>query len=328
MPDAPTWTELLVLMIDVPEPEPTVHGAIRSVDGDDDSRRTYGFYRVGGQPMPVHAGLAAASEGAYRVWRDGLKVRMEWPDGSPSLIVGDTLCWRFPRPGSDEDVVASPSGMVRYGGAGTDLLWHNNGERLLGKHSRRPLSIVEPTEMLGRPAWSVRVGPPSDKQFTSLWVVDAETGLLLRDYNEVLHSVDEWVELVVGESLDPALFTWDGPFVPEAVVEAGKNVEHEQDLESRRQWFTANAAPLPLRLDVLMSAMVNTWDDDTGAFHATLGNGQGSLARRPHSDEPWVLGWSEPGHRWTDGPWDWAYFSWELELSAHGLEDLKRQLST
>ena len=27
----------------------------------------------------------------------------------------------------------------------------------------------------------------------------------------MLHSVDEWVELVVGDSLDPDLFVWDGP---------------------------------------------------------------------------------------------------------------------
>jgi hypothetical protein len=338
MSEALSWTELVVLMVDVPEPEPTVRGAIRSLHGDDDSSRSFGFFRVGGDPMPVHAAFAAAHEDAYRVWRDGFRVRMEWPDGSPSLIVGDTLCWRFPAPGSGGDVVASPVSVVRYGGHGTDLLWHDSGERLLGKYSRRPLSSVEPTELLGRPAWTVRVGPPSDKQFTSLWVVDAETGvlvnlfddetgLLLRDYNEVMHSVDEWVELVVGEPIDPALFTWDGPFVDEAVAEGSREAEHEQDMESRRQWFTANVAPLPLRLEVLTSVLVNLFDDETGAFQASIGNGSGSLARRPHSDEPWRLGWSQPGHRWVDGPWDWAFHSWDLEMTAEGLESLKRQLS-
>jgi hypothetical protein len=327
MPDSPSWTELVVLMVEVPDPEPTVRGAIRSREGDE-SQLSYGFYRTADQPMPVHAAFAAGHEGAYRVWRDGLKVRMEWPDGSPSLIVGDTLCWRFPSPGQGGDVVASPAGVVQYGGHGTDLLWHNSGERLLGRYSRRPLSAAEPTEIVGRPAWTVRVGPPRDKQFTSLWVVDAETGLLLRDYNEVLHSVDEWVELIVGEPLDPALFTWNGPAVPESAIRAQQDVSHEADLAARREWFTANVAPLPLRLELLMSVVVNSWDDETGAFHATLGNGQGSLARRPHSDEPWRLGWSEPGHRWTEGAWDWAYYSWDLDLTPEGHESLKRQLRT
>jgi hypothetical protein len=328
MPESLSWTELVVLMVEVPEPEPTLRGVIRSHPGEDGSELSIGYVRIGGQPMPVHAAFAAAHDGAYRVWRDGLKVRLEWPDGSPSLIVGDMLCWRFPGPGQDGEVVVSPVSAVQYGGHGTDLLWHDSGQRLLGKGSRRPLSAVEPTEMLGRPAWTVRVGPPEGKQFTSLWVVDAETGLLLRDYNEVLHSVDEWVELVIGEPLDPALFVWEGPSVPEATVEAGRMAEHEADMQARRRWFTSHVAPLPLRLDVRLPVLVNQWDDETGGFHATLGNGLGSLARRPHSDERWELGWSEPGHRWTDGRWDWAVDAWHLELTAEALESLKQQLSS
>ena len=327
MPEALSWTELVVLMVDVPEPEPTVRGAIRNLDGEDESRRYHFSFRSHGEPGPVHARHSAMAEDTYRVWRDGLKVRLEWPDGSPSLIVGDALCWRFPQPGRDGDVVESSADRVQYGGHGTELLWHKSGERLLGQYARRPLSAVEPTEFLGRPAWSVRVGPPSDKHFTSLWVVDSETGLLLRDYNELLHSVDEWVELAVGEPLDPALFIWEGTSVSEASVEDDRDARHERDMEARRQWFTANVAAQPLRFDVHLSALVNQWDDETGEFHATLGNGQASLARRRHSEEPWDVGASQEVHRWTEAGWDWAYYSWELDLTAEGLEELKRQLS-
>ncbi|BEP12376.1 hypothetical protein acdb102_06870 [Acidothermaceae bacterium B102] len=330
MPDALTWTELAVLMVDVPEPEPTISGAIRSVDGDDASRRFHTSSWAEGQPTPVQAREAAAAHGEspYQVWRDGFKVRIEWPDGSPSLIVDDERFWRFPRPNEGGDVVVSPITSLRYGGHGTELLWHQDGSRLLGRGSRQPLGPVETTSFLGRPAWSVRVGPPPGKSFSSLWVVDAETGLLLRDYNELLGSVDEWVELVVGETLDLELFTWNGPAVAEAQVHADSMDEHEKLMASRRDWFTANVAPLPLRFDVVVSVDVHSWDDETGAFHATLGSGQGSLARRPHSDEPWPESGSGQIHHWTDGPWDWVYHSWELELSPEGLEALKRQLRT
>ena len=91
-----SWTELVVLMVDVPEPEPTMRGTIRSLDGEDESRRYHVFSRSQGEPQPVHASRAAVHEADYRVWRDGLKVRMEWPDGSPSLIVGDDAVLAVP----------------------------------------------------------------------------------------------------------------------------------------------------------------------------------------------------------------------------------------
>ena len=43
MPDQLSWTELVVLMVDVPEPVPTIRGTIRSLDGDDESRRYHVF---------------------------------------------------------------------------------------------------------------------------------------------------------------------------------------------------------------------------------------------------------------------------------------------
>lgn len=45
MPDQLSWTELVVLMVDVPEPEPTIRGTLRSLDGDDESRRYHVFSR-------------------------------------------------------------------------------------------------------------------------------------------------------------------------------------------------------------------------------------------------------------------------------------------
>ena len=77
-----------------------------------------------------------------------------------------------------------------------------------------------------------------------------------------------------------------------------------------------------------MTASTNSWDDETGEFYATLGNSQGELTRRPHSDDPWEVDSSGQIHRWTDGQWDWAIHTSELELTPEGLEQLKRQLST
>ncbi|MDX6255802.1 MAG: hypothetical protein QOJ11_2136 [Frankiales bacterium] len=322
--DVPMWTELAALLVDVPVPEPTLRGAIRSFDGDDESRGRHGFFGRAGTPLPVFAWHGVGAPAPYRVWRDGLLVRMERPDGSPSLIVGSELCWQFH---ADGRVVASPLSALRYGGQGTDLIWHQAGERLFGPYARKPLGPVEATTFLGRPAWTVELGPPPGKAFHSRWVVDAETGILLQDHNTTLGSVDEWVELVVGEPLEPALFSYDGPSITEADAQAATMAQHERELAERREWLLANVVSLPLRVELASTVQLHAWDDETGAFEASLGEaGYGSLARRPRSDTEWDLRWHDVGHRWSDDRWDWALSLHQEQLTEAGLEALKRQL--
>jgi hypothetical protein len=321
----PSWTELVTLMVEVPDPEPTLRGVIRSVDGEDSGRQFHAYSE--GTPSPVFArhGVVGSS---YRVWRDGLLIRMEHPDGTPSLIVGDELCWQF-RTEVDGHVVVSPSGVVRYGGRGTDLLWHPSADRLIGPYARRPLGPIGVTTFLDRPAWTVQVGPPVGKSFVSCWVIDAETGIQLSDLNETTGAVDEWVELVVGEALPLELFTWDGPAIDEAEVRAANDAERELQMQGRRDWFAANVAPLPLRVELELTVLVHEWDDDTGAFFASVGETTfGQLARRPRTQEPWELRWSRPGYRWSDERWDWALDLHPEQISPAGLAALQRQLGS
>ena len=320
----PTWTELVVLMVDSHD-EPTLRGAIRSFDGEDVSRRSHTSFWTEGTPLPVHARHGASAAEPYKVWRDGLRVRLERPDGTPSLIVGDELCWQFHLDGR---IVESPVSALRYGGQGTDLLWHQAGERLFGPYARRPLGPVEATTFLGRPAWTVEVGPPPGKDFRSEWVVDADSGFLLRDHNLTMGSVDEWVELVTGEVLSAELFSWAGPVTTDQELRESQAGDHEQEMAERRQWFTSHVAALPLRLELASSVILHQWDD-TGAFEASIGeHGFGSLARRPRSNDEWQLRWSQPGHRWSDQHWDWAIQLHEDQLTVEGLEAVKRQLGS
>ncbi len=318
-----SWTELGALLVDVPQPEPTLRGAIRSVDGDE-SRSHHAFFRGEGDPLPVLAGQHGGDASApYRVWRDGRLVRIEGPDGEPSLIVSDEGCFRF----SADRVVVSPVSAVRYGAHGTHLLWHQPGERIFGESGRLPVGPVEPTTFLGRPAWTVEVGPPSGKTFHSRWVVDAETGIILQDHNLTTGSVDEWVELLVAESLDPALFRYEGPATTDAEVQADHQEEHERNMAARREWFTANVSALPLRVELASTVMVHRWDEETGEFEASIGEtGYGGLARRPRSAAAWELRWHRVDHRWSDDRWDWAVRLDQEQLTPCGLEELKRQL--
>jgi hypothetical protein len=128
--------QLLTLMVDGPDPEPTIHGAIRSFDGTDESRRYFGWAAFANEAPPVFAGAGLGSEDEespepafVRVWRDGTRVRIENPDGRPSLIVGDETCWQFdadhearsrggpghPHPGISNGPRSSTAGRTRRG---------------------------------------------------------------------------------------------------------------------------------------------------------------------------------------------------------------------
>lgn len=165
----------------------------------------------------------------------------------------DTTCWQFDR--NHETPLASPRTALRYAGSGTELLTRREPSAYTGDDFARPTGPVGGTTFLGRPAWTVEPAPPPHKPHPIQLVVDAETGIVLQQRNDGFGTVDDGVEFVVGEHLDPALFTWDGP--------------------------TRSA------------------DDQHAEFEARWEADQiGMLARRPRSEQPWDLQWSETN---TDG---------------------------
>src|SRR4051812_27469487 len=177
-------------------PDLPVRGSISSHPGADPSRHYFGWAVLGGQSPPVFAGFASAVDaepGALppeepdpaeqqpvltRVWQVGRRVRLERPDGRPSLIVGDTECWRFR--GDDPVPVVSPSSAVIYQGNGTELLERRDANSFMGSDFTRPAGPVGTTTFLDRPAYTVELAPPAHQPHPIQLVVDAETGLVLQ----------------------------------------------------------------------------------------------------------------------------------------------------
>jgi hypothetical protein len=333
---------LLTLMVD--GPDLPVHGVISSREGADDSQHYFGWSGFAGEPLPVLAGFASAVDAEpgqeppespdpakeepvlTRVWRSGRRIRLERPDGRPSLIVGDERCWRFR--GDDPVPVESPNRAVVYQGNGTQLLHRREAGEFTGNDFTRPTGPVGETTFLGRPAYTVELAPPPHKPFPIQLVVDRETGLVLQQRNDGFGSVDEWTEFVLGEDAEDQLFHWDGPSRPESDERAEREREWQADLAERAEWFRSNVASLPLRLELDLSVLVNIHEPD-GSFQASLGeSGLGSLARRPSSEEDWQLGWSTVQHRWTKDGWDWALSIHDDQLTEAGLARLKQALSS
>jgi hypothetical protein len=349
-PGAISWVGLLTLMVD--GPDLPVRGVISSREGADPSEQGFGWAVLQGQPFPVFAGIADAHHGGSpdpgsdedpqadtgedigqaveeepvltRVWRAGRRVRLERPDGRPSLIVGEERCWQFR--GDDPVPVESPSSVVAYQGNGTELLHRRPAADFTGDDFTRPTGPVGQTTFLGRPAYTVELAPPAHKPFPMQLVVDAETGLVLQQRNDGFGAVDEWAEIVVGERLDDQLFRWQGP----SRSEADERAEYEREWHAMQaegvEWFRANVAPLPLRVELGVGVRVHVHEPD-GSFEASIGeNVLGALARRPSSPEEWRLDWSEVQHRWTSDGWDWALSVYGDQLTEAGLAMLKHAL--
>jgi hypothetical protein len=337
----PSWVQLLILMVDGPDPEPTVRGVIRSDDGNDDNRRHVGWATMAGQPIPVFAGTRAAladSDGGHpdvgedtplpplRVWRDGRRIRIEELDGTPSLIVGEEHCWQFDA--DDDTPLKSPASAVRYQLSATELLTRRDANDFAGDDFTRPTGPIGASSFLGRPAWTVELAPPQHKPYPMQLVVDAETGLVLQQRNDGFGSVSEWTEVTVGEPMNDDLFSWDGatrsPVDDHALVIA----EHEADGRRRSAWFATHVTALPLRVELSVGVWVHEFDEESGAFQASLGEHQfGMIARRPAGTVgEWELGWDGRGRRWTDGRWQWAVSVYQDALSDEGFAALRAQL--
>jgi hypothetical protein len=321
-----------------------VRGVISSREGADESQHYLSYSVFEGEPAPVFAGFASAVDAEpavvpaeepepveeepvlTRAWRSGRRVRLERPDGRPSLIVDDERCWQFR--GDDPVPVESPSRVVTYQGNGTQLLHRRDSNAFTGDDFTRPTGPVGTTTFLGRPAYTVELAPPAHKPFPIQLVVDSETGLVLQQRNDGFGSVDEWVELVVGEQLDESLFRWQGPSRSEADERAEHEREWQADLAARADWFHAFVAALPLRLELELGVHVHVHEPD-GSFQASMGEGGlGMLARRPSSAADWQLGWAQVQHRWSADGWDWALSMHGDQLTEAGLAALKRALAS
>jgi hypothetical protein len=263
-----------------------------------------------------------ADEYGYRVFRRGTLTRREGLDGQVHFIDGLDRQWiRYT--GDEEftvlprgrNVRAAPIGGLDVGGSRPSL------SRWDGNDFTRPTGPAEPIEFLERPAWSVELAPPAHKPHPIQLVVDAETGLVLRQANAGFGTYTEFVSLQLGAQLPDGLFVWDGPAHPPKDREA----EHERDMAHRRAWLAEHGiAELPMTF--VPDLTPHIWDDTSGAFEASFSTDvHGSLARRPRSDEPWPeaenQNWPHTFH-WSDGRWDW-FVGCTIELGNDQLAALR-----
>lgn len=316
-----TWPQLIVLTCFGDGTDDSISGEIHvrsvvQVPDDDDAENP----DVTDHPR---LGRVRIEEYTGRVHRRGDLVRRERPDGEPRMITGADTFWIWFD--GDEQPTAYPRAGTSWGHADAVLVERPETGRWEGNDFTRLTGPIEATEYLGRPAWAFELAPPPHKPYPLQMVIDAETGLVLRQANEGFDSVWEWTSLRTGVDLRDELFVWNGPVKePEDWHEA-----HERDMAVRRAWLASRGIDAPA-LTVRPELIANQWDDTDGSFYASFDlNLFGAIARRPVSDAPWpVVDNSNYPHaeRWVDGAWEF-FVSSTVPLPDADLVALKARLA-
>lgn len=320
IPTPPTWLELVLLMVHGPgrlpddgSPEPSVHGTIRSVEGSGGPR---GVGWIGRSPSDVPALTGQGPSGGrqeVRAWRDGARVRVEEVDGTPSFITDGTATWTF-SPG--EPPFAAQGRSTVFAGRGTHLLARRTSRDALEGDLARPAGPARATAHLGRAAWEMELSAGGGEEHPLHVMVDAATGLVLEQRIDAVGAVDAWPELTVGDELDDALFTWQGPTGGrdplEALIERSED-RRRAERAAEARWWARNvdqhqaSAVVEVELDLTLSAVHERGRD--GSLQASTSGHEARVARRPRSERPWDLRRSgePPAHRWSTDRWDWAF---------------------
>jgi hypothetical protein len=309
----PDWPHLVVLMALGNGPDPQLRGVVRVAESLLADEGEPSDFEIEGAPYRVE-------EDRVRVFKSGALVRRETLDGRPISVHGRDTVWTW-EPGHDAPV-ARPAATVHFSGPDQPLTTRRRLDEWSGDDFTKPAGPAVATSYLGRDAWQVEILPPPHKLFPLTLVVDAATGLVLSQRNDGWRSATEWVELEVGADVSDDLFSWDGPTRPAP----DRAAERDREIAERRAWLDRQGVATNLALETPVELMLHEWGND-GSFHASIYVSlNGSLLRRPHSDQPWQadLRWPHV-HEWSSAGWDWLFGSAE-ELSPAVLDRLKRQL--
>ncbi len=266
--------------------------------------------------LPV-VGPVSVAEGSHRVAKRGDLVRRERLDGRPMAIFGQRRKWIW----LNDDELPTEFRNAAWGWSDHAVVERRPLSRWEGTDFTHPTGPPTPTEMLGRPAWTVELAPPPHKPFPLTMVVDAETGIVLLERNDGFGSVVEWTEIVFGADLPDELFEWDG----EVLAPPDHTAEREREMSKRDEWLASHGLAIPT-LAVTPSFDIHSSDDETGAFEATMHFLlSASVGRRPRSDADWDTSTDWPhNYRWSDNTFDWFIGS-SRRLSAEHLESLRAQ---
>jgi hypothetical protein len=299
-----SWPELIVLM---------AFGARGGRTTDESLRGTWHSREVWpvhdedepdeGERTEVHPtlGRLRVAESTVRVARRGRLVRVERPDGQPTIIFGAGTTWCFD--GEADRPTAYDRTRAQFGWSGARFVQRPALSRWEGDDFTSLTGPIEATEVLGRPAWAFELAPPARKPYPMQMVVDVETGIVLRVGNRDFGSVDEWIELDLDVDLPAALFEWTGP-----TRVRSDDAEHERDMTERRKWLETRGVT-PLLLEVEAEVMLHEWDD-SGTMYASLDfHTYGTLLRRHRSADDWPEVdrlHHDSTYRWSDARWDWC----------------------
>lgn len=311
-----TWTQVLQMITD--GPDLPMQGTVVERDAAN-STQAESFAVVGAVPMFVGAADSA------RIWRHGLKLRVENSSGAPVFISDGVVAWDFaghqdaPRKGNVNN--------LRYLGSAQFLFNRRGATEWTGDDFTRPTGPPEEVTYLGRDCWAIELAPPERKPHPMQLVVDAETGMFLAQRVDAVGYSYSFAELSLGGELDDDLFRWTGPSVSDEELKRRRMAEHEQCEVEKRRWFEHEVTNQVLRVRVPMDLTPERMfaiDEDSGAFEAGLKGG--NLARRRRSELEWKPGWVGVVHRWSTPEFDWAITVRDVELDEKSLADIRGRL--
>ncbi len=311
-----SWPELIVLMAMGNGPERSISGTVRVrhvqevADNDTADADLPGI------------GAVRISDSSHRVAKRGKLIRRDSLDGRPMAIFGPETRWMWLD--GAELPTAFPRRTSLWGFHDDAVVLRRSLSNWDGDDFTHPTGPAQATTMLGRPAWLLELAPPAHKPFPLTLVIDAETGVVLRQGNEGFGSVIEWVDIAFGTDLPDEMFSWNGETIPQH----DRVADHEREMAIRREWLATQGIG-DIALTINLEVMPHDWDDATGEFEASLRcNLSASLLRRPRSDAEWDTRTNWPhNYRWSDDRWDW-FIGADQEISAEQLAALRIQVGS
>jgi hypothetical protein len=146
---------------------------------------------------------------SYRVARRSDLVRCEDPQGRIHVIAGQDTVWSCDPYSGQLDVSPRSPGVnpapddFEFGCA------RPTEERWEADDFTAQTADEVPVTFLGRRGWAVELAPPKHKPFAMQIVIDAATGLLLREGNDAFGTFHEWTELDTTAELPDELFRFN-----------------------------------------------------------------------------------------------------------------------
>ncbi|WP_206022869.1 hypothetical protein [Rhodococcus zopfii] len=216
---------------------------------------------------------------------------------------------------------------MQYLGSNQFLLRRRSAAEWSSDDFAQSTGPIEEVESAGRRCWTVELAPPPRKPYPLRIWVDIETGQMLGERIEQAGLGAQFVDLLVGESIDDEMFVWTGPVLTaddEQQMYRDRRIALEREQTS---WFRTAVTDAQIRARVPLDFTpdrVPSHDAETGAFDAM--NDRTMLSRRPRGVEGWEPRWGARFYVWSTPEWDWAAGALHAGLDDETINDLQQAL--